>query len=72
MEPGAVTSAPTEKVKKKVGPAAPLTPEVLSKTHNSVTLKANAAYEFSMDGSIWQSSNVFSGLDANTEYTFYQ
>lgn len=72
IEPGTIKSAPTEKVKKKVGPAAPLTPEVLSKTHNSVTLKANAAYEFSMDGSTWQSSNVFSGLDANTEYTFYQ
>ena len=27
--------------------------------------------EYSMDGSTWQNSNVFTGLEGNIEYTFY-
>lgn len=53
-------------------PVAPAAPTLVSKTHNSVTLTANATYEFSRDGSTWQPSNIFTGLTGNTEYTFYQ
>ncbi len=53
-------------------PDAPGAPILVSKTHNTVTLTANATYEFSKDGSTWQTSEVFTGLTGNTEYTFYQ
>ena len=51
---------------------APDAPVVESKSSTSVTLVANSAYQYSMDGVTWQNSNVFSGLKAGTEYTFYQ
>lgn len=40
-------------------------------THNSITLEANASFEYSLDGVSYQSSNVFTGLDIFTEYTVY-
>ncbi|MGN0172980.1 MAG: GDSL-type esterase/lipase family protein, partial [Acutalibacteraceae bacterium] len=52
--------------------SAPEAPVVESKTANSVTLVANENYQYSKDGETWQNSNVFSGLLAGTEYTFYQ
>ncbi len=72
VETGTRTSTATEAVAKKTAPAAPSAPTLSSKTHNNITLTANAAYAFSKDGSTWQTSNVFSGLSASTEYTFYQ
>ena len=51
---------------------APSAPTVLSKTANSVTLKGTSGYEYSTDGRVWQKSNVFTGLNEDTEYTFYQ
>lgn len=72
VQPGTVTSAPTAAVAKKVAPSAPEAPTLVSKTYNTVTLTANADYQFSKDGSTWQTSNVFSGLSENTAYTFYQ
>lgn len=72
VETGRVTSAATAAVTKKAAPPAPGVPELDTKTLNSVTLKANVAYEFSKDGIIWQTSNVFTGLTAGTAYTFYQ
>lgn len=51
---------------------APSAPTVLSKTTNSVTLKGTSGYEYSTDGRVWQKSNVFTGLNEDTEYTFYQ
>ena len=51
---------------------APSAPAVLSKTANSVTLKEISGYEYSADGKVWQNSNVFTGLNEDTEYTFYQ
>jgi len=72
VETGSITSGATSAVVKKTGPSAPSAPTLDTKTHNSVTLTANALYEFSDDASIWQASNVFSGLSPNTAYTFYQ
>ena len=72
VETGMITSTATLPVVKKAAPAAPPTPAVDSKTHNSVTLAANSLYQFSSDGATWQDSNVFTGLSANTQYTFYQ
>lgn len=72
VETGTITSNATAAVLKKRGPSTPDAPTLVSKTHNTVTLKANAAYEFSKDNTKWQTSNVFSGLSPKTTYTFYQ
>jgi beta-glucosidase len=53
-------------------PDAPAAPTLASVSHNSVTLTANAAYEFSRNGETWQTSSVFDSLTPETEYTFYQ
>lgn len=51
----------------------PSAPSLSSKTHNSVTLyEKYANYEYSRDGVNWQTSNVFNGLEAETNYMFYQ
>lgn len=50
----------------------PVQPIVTNTTTNSITLLAKDGYEYSRDGKNWQTSNVFSGLSANTSYTFYQ
>ena len=65
-------STTTETVLKKVAPPAPDIPELESKTYNSVTLKANAAYLFSMDKVDWQQESLFTDLTPKTEYSFYQ
>ena len=68
---GSQTSAAVGPVQKADGPAAPAAPALAGKTHNTVTLTANVAYQFSKDnGQTWQDSNVFSGLSASTQYTF--
>lgn len=38
----------------------------------SITLAPVDGCEYSMDGTTWQTNNVFSGLTPNTSYTFYQ
>ena len=55
-----------------ITPDAPAAPVAEKVTANSVTLVATEGYEYSKDGYCWQDSNVFEGLEANTEYTFYQ
>ena len=45
--------------------------EVVEVTSNSVTLAEKTYLEYSIDGVNWQSSGVFEGLKAETEYTFY-
>ncbi|MBO5836451.1 MAG: leucine-rich repeat protein, partial [Oscillospiraceae bacterium] len=50
----------------------PNAPVVVSKTNNSVTLMLVEGMEYSTDGSLWQDSNVFANLAADTTYTFYQ
>lgn len=52
--------------------AKPSAPTVSQKTANSVTLNAKSGYEYSKNGTTWQTSNIFSGLSPNTTYTFYQ
>jgi ribosomal protein L21E len=47
-------------------------PVVENKTHHSVTLVQSNGFEYSKDGIVWQSSNVFVDLSADTTYTFYQ
>jgi hypothetical protein len=37
-----------------------------------VTLKLVSSYEYSRDGINWQTSNVFIGLNPETNYLFYQ
>jgi hypothetical protein len=71
VETGTVTSTATAAVLKKTA-SAPVAPTLTGKTHNSVTLAANALYEFSMGGTTWKADNVFSGLIPSTAYTFYQ
>ena len=51
---------------------APIAPVLESKTYNSVTLQKTEGFEYSKDGVVWQADNVFSGLNENTVYTFYQ
>lgn len=50
----------------------PTAPTLLRKNHNSVTLMAVVGYEYSCDGTNWQASNAFVGLEPETTYTFYQ
>ena len=52
--------------------ARPVKPVVTQITHNSITLMAFSGYEYSKDGTTWQTNNIFSGLSANTSYTLYQ
>ena len=42
-----------------------------SRTSSSITLNAVEGCEYSKDGSTWQDSPIFSGLTAETMYTFY-
>ena len=52
--------------------AAPSAPVLSEKTAASVILVKASGYEYSKDGNIWQSSNVFEGLKPNTQYSFYR
>lgn len=47
-------------------------PTVISYNHSSVTLLAKTGYEYSFDGRTWQTSPIFTGLEPNSIYTFYQ
>jgi len=51
--------------------ATPSAPTLASKTHSSITLSKVSGAVYSKDGKTWQSSNVFTGLNPETTYTFY-
>jgi hypothetical protein len=56
---------------RSAGPGAPAAPTEAGKTATSITLTPIAGAEFSRDnGATWQDSNMFSGLTADTPYTF--
>jgi len=59
----------TDKSKQTLIPDAPT---VQSFTSDSITLTPVEGCEYSMDGTRWQSGNVFYYLSCGTEYTFYQ
>ena len=50
----------------------PPSPTMESATKNSITLTTESGCEYSMDGTTWQDSTTFSGLNPGTAYTFYQ
>ena len=52
--------------------SAPSKPTLSSKNHNSVILVQRSGYEYSMDSVNWQTSSVFTGLNPETNYMFYQ
>ncbi len=57
-----------------ISPAAQAAPEGISThivSYDSVVLKPVEGAEYSKDGVVWQSSNSFYDLTANTEYTLY-
>ena len=66
------SSAGTKITTLKNNISAPEKPEIEKITNTSVTLKNKTGYEYSKDGSTWQSSNVFYNLKPNTEYSFCQ
>ena len=52
--------------------ATPSAPALSSKTDTTVTLKAVSGYQYSKNGTSWQSSPTFTGLSPATTYQFYQ
>ena len=56
----------------KLAQATPDAPIVSSFTDTSITLIPLANGEYSMDKTNWQTSNVFTGLNPGSTYTFYQ
>ncbi len=50
---------------------APAAPTKKSATSDTIVLNEISGAEYSRDGKNWQTSTTFTGLTANTEYTFY-
>lgn len=59
-------------VEEPVIPDAPSAPIASEVTATTVTLVATEGYEYSLDGEVWQTSNIFENLIPDTEYVFYQ
>ena len=66
------TASYTVNVSKASQTAPEEAPTKASATINSITLTAITNGEYSMDGENWQDSPTFTGLEMNTQYTFYQ
>ena len=66
-------SAETSAVAKIAAPDAPeKAPEFSKITNDSVTLVSKDGYQFSRDGINWQTDHIFTGLEPDTTYCFYQ
>lgn len=50
---------------------APAAPVLKSRTSTAITLETIAGAEYKMIDGAWQSSPTFTGLNSNTDYTFY-
>ncbi len=71
QQTGSVSSAQTAPIS-KADQTAPLAPVLVSKTNTAVYLTTTSGNEYSIDGTIWQTTGDFTGLTANTSYSFYQ
>lgn len=69
---GSVMSAPTAAIEKKDAPQAPTGFAATEVTDTSITVTENADWEYRLgaDG-VWQTSNTFTNLTANTPYQIY-
>ena len=67
----AVTVTPGTLTIDKAAQTAPAAPTAAEVTDASITLTAIPGAEYSRDGTDWQDSAAFTGLNPNTEYTFY-
>ena len=56
----------------KTMPVQPAAPQAESITYNSITLVADPAMEYCIEGGSWTNHNVFTGLEPDTAYVFYQ
>ena len=56
----------------KITVAAPDAPQVESKDHCTVVLVTNPGMEYKIEGGEWTENPVFTGLQPNTTYVFYQ
>lgn len=56
----------------KASKDAPILPVAQSINKNSIELSTLDGCEYSIDGEIWQESNIFDNLEIATTYTFYQ
>ena len=67
-----VVSSPFVGPVKKAEQAMPEAPQMESNTETSITLVAVEGCEYNIDGSEWQLSPVFDGLESSTSYIFTQ
>ncbi len=70
-DPASAISAGTSVTTPKASVSAPESPEVETRGFDTIVLVAVAGTEYSVDGTNWQTSNVFEGLEEGKTYTFY-